>query len=52
MIPTKNISSKTPAPPIEIKPGLDFLAFLKLRISAPINVPKTPDTKPHGAAKS
>ena len=52
MMPTKNIPSKTPAPPIENKPGSIFLAFLKFKISAPIKVPKTPETKAQGVINS
>jgi len=51
-MPTKNIPSKTPAPPIESKPGPIFFAFLKFKISAPIKVPKTPETKAQGAINS
>ena len=51
-MPTKNMPSKTPAPPIESNPGLNFLALLKFKISAPIKVPKTPETKAQGAINS
>ena len=50
-IPTKNIPSKTPAPPIDKIPGPNFLALGKFKISAPIKVPKTPEIKAVGAAK-
>lgn len=50
-MPTKNIPSNTPAPPMEINPGLSLMAFLKFRISAPIKVPKTPDIKAQAAEK-
>jgi len=49
-MPTKKMPSKTPAPPIEIKPGLSFWAFLIFKMSAPIKAPKTPETKAQGAA--
>ena len=52
MMPTKNMPSKTPAPPIESNPGPNFLALCKFRISAPIKVPKTPEIKAQGAANS
>jgi len=52
MIPTKNIPSKTPAPPIESKPGSNFFAFLKFKMSAPIKIPKTPEIKAEGAINS
>ena len=52
MMPTKNIASKTPAPPIENKPGPIFFALFKFKISAPIKVPKTPEIKALGAINS
>jgi len=52
MMPTRKMPSKTPAPPIENKPGPIFLALCKFKISAPIRVPKTPETKAQGAINS
>ena len=51
-MPTKNMPSKTPAPPIEIIPGKDFLAFEIFKISPPIRVPRTPIVKAPGAINS
>lgn len=51
-MPTKNIPSKTPAPPIESVPGPNFLILCKFKMSAPISVPRTPEIKAVGAANS
>ncbi len=50
-MPTKNIPSKTPAPPIDKDP-LYFKAFLRFKISPPIKTPIVPAIKAQGAAKS
>lgn len=43
-MPTRNMPSKTPAPPIERNPPY-FLIFLKFKMSAPKSVPRVPDIK-------
>ena len=48
IIPTKNIPSNTPAPPMEINPP-NFQALFKFKISAPISTPKVPEIKAAGA---
>jgi hypothetical protein len=51
-MPIKNIPSKTPAPPMDMKPELMLWILFILSKSAPINTPNTPETKAQGAAKS
>ena len=55
IIPTKNIPSKTPAPPIATNPPYFCPSPKNLgrdKISAPIKTPRTPEIKAQGVANS